>query len=173
MRKASAKTTKTMDEICHRLAQGEPLRKICRDNHIPGWVAIYEWINADPIFKERIARARDIGFDAIAEEALAIADTPLEGVKVEEEDIPIKDDNGGVIGMQLKTKKTRDDMLGHRKLQIETRLKLLAKWSPRYRDSQNIALNGKLSTSDMTEEEMREELAQLTAANQAANAIPK
>jgi hypothetical protein len=33
----------------------------------------------------------------------------------------------------------REDMLGHRKLQIETRLKLLAKWSPkRYGDKLGI-----------------------------------
>ena len=53
----------------------------------------------------------------MAEECLELADTPKFGVKqVESED--------GIIV-------TREDMLGHRKLQIETRLKLLAKWNPK------------------------------------------
>jgi hypothetical protein len=105
------------DEICERLAEGEPLRVICRDEHMPAWRTVYEWRQAREEFSARIALAREIGFDAIAEEALMIADTPVDGVKTE------LSDNG--------KKEVHEDMLGHRKLQIETRLKLLAKWSPK------------------------------------------
>jgi hypothetical protein len=63
-----------------------------------------------------IARARDIGYDAIAEECLLIADTPQFGQK------QVMSDEGATT--------TIEDMLGHRKLQIETRLKLLAKFHP-------------------------------------------
>jgi hypothetical protein len=63
-----------------------------------------------------IARARDIGYDALAEECLLIADTPQFGQK------QVMTDEG--------TATTIEDMLGHRKLQIETRLKLLAKFHP-------------------------------------------
>jgi hypothetical protein len=104
-------------EICARLAEGEPLRVICRDPHMPAWRTVYDWIEADPDLAARIARARKLGFDAIAEEALEIADTPEIGEETE-------DDGGG------KVKVRRGDMLGHRKLQVETRLKLLAKWCP-------------------------------------------
>ncbi len=68
-----------------------------------------------------IARAREDGFDQIAMDALRIADTPLEGkrTKVDGESV----------------EEWTEDMLGHRKLQVETRLKLLAKWDPkRYGD---------------------------------------
>lgn len=59
----------------------------------------------------------------IAAEAMRIADTPVDGVETEE------DESGAVVKVK------RGDMLGHRKLQIETRLKLLAKWDPkRYGD---------------------------------------
>ena len=105
-------------EICERIANGEPLRQICREEGMPAWTTVYKWINANPEFRERFARARDLGHDAIAEEALEIADTPLTG-----EELEIADDG--------KTKVKRADMLGHRKLQIETRLKLLAKWNPK------------------------------------------
>jgi hypothetical protein len=104
-------------EICERLSNGEPLRQICRDGHMPAWTAVYAWSARDDALSERIAHAREMGFDAIAEEALLIADTPVMGQKQ-------------VMGDD-KTYTTVEDMLGHRKLQIETRLKLLAKWNPK------------------------------------------
>ena len=104
-------------EICERLSNGEPLRQICRDEHMPAWTAVYAWSAKDSILSERIARAREMGFDAIAEEALIIADNPKYGLKE-------------TIGKDGATV-TKEDMLGHRKLQIETRLKLLAKWDPK------------------------------------------
>lgn len=105
------------DEICRRISGGETLRSICREDDKPTWVTIYRWLELDADFKLRFTHARDLGFDAIAEEALEIADTPIEGVKTEL----------GPMG----AKEVREDMLGHRKLQIDTRLKLLAKWSPK------------------------------------------
>ena len=104
-------------EIARRLSEGEPLRQICRDEHMPHWTNMYEWMAQDPELSVRIARAREAGYDKMAEECLELADTPKFGTKhVESED-----------GITV----TREDMLGHRKLQIETRLKLLAKWNPK------------------------------------------
>lgn len=90
-------------------------------------------MDADPEFATRFARARERGADAIAHEALEIADNPVEGVRTE---------TGGKDG----TKEIREDMLGHRKLQIETRLKLLAKWFPqKYGDKTEHTINGPVS----------------------------
>ena len=63
-------------EICQRLSEGEPLRQICRDEHMPAWQKIYEWMAKDPELSGAIAYAREQGADAIAEEALEILDTP-------------------------------------------------------------------------------------------------
>lgn len=125
---------KTADEICHRIAGGEPLRQICRDPHMPSWQAVYRWMAGHEDFRERIARARQLGFDAIAEEALEIANTPMMGVETEED------------GEKIKTR--RADMLGHRKLQVWTRLQLLAKWCPqKYGDRRevNMTINESLA----------------------------
>ena len=111
-------------EIARRLSEGEPLRQICRDEGMPEWRTIYDWMYRDDALGAQgvglsaaIARAREIGYDKMAEECLELADTPKWGTKqVETED-----------GITV----TREDMLGHRKLQIETRLKLLAKWNPK------------------------------------------
>jgi hypothetical protein len=81
----------------------------------------------DPNLSASIARARDIGYDALAEECLLIADNPQFGQK------QVMTDQG--------TATTIEDMLGHRKLQIETRLKLLAKFHPtKYGD--RVAIEG-------------------------------
>jgi hypothetical protein len=145
------KTPELLDEICRRIADGETLRSICRDAHTPSWRTVYDWINDDPVFASRIERARELGFDAIAEEALTISDTPLEGTETEISDTG--------------TKVKKSDMLGHRKLQIETRLKLLAKWHPKkYGDSSKVELSGSLALNQMSDDEIRAELAALTAA---------
>ena len=34
-------------EIARRLSDGEPLRQICRDEHMPHWTNIYEWMARD------------------------------------------------------------------------------------------------------------------------------
>jgi hypothetical protein len=126
MRK-SKYTPQVAEEICRRLAEGEPLRAICRDPHMPAWRTVYDWIEANSEFAAHIARARQLGFDAIAEEALEIANTPVMGEEIE--------DDGD------KVKVRRSDMLGHRKLQIWTRLQLLAKWCPqRYGDRSQLDL---------------------------------
>ena len=103
--------------ICEQLSEGVPLRQICRDNEgFPAWRTVYDWMGRDEGLSASIARARDIGYDALAEECLLIADTPQFGQK------QVMSDEGATT--------TIEDMLGHRKLQIETRLKLLAKFHP-------------------------------------------
>ena len=103
--------------ICEQLSEGIPLRQICRENDgFPAWRTVYDWMGRDPELSASIARARDIGYDAIAEECLAIADTLEFGQR------QVMTDEG--------TATTVEDMLGHRKLRIETRLKLLAKFHP-------------------------------------------
>ena len=119
-------TPEIAQEMCKLLADGVPLREICRREGFPAWQTVYDWMYRDD--KEvaagggvglsgAIARARDLGYEAIAEECLLIADNPLYGQK------QVMTDQG--------TATTVEDMLGHRKLQIETRLKLLAKWNPK------------------------------------------
>ncbi|WP_291466660.1 terminase [Acidovorax sp.] len=125
--KKSTKKPDLKSEICARIADGEPLRQICRAPGMPAWRTVYDWIEADKDFAARIARARALGFDAIAEEALEIANTPVLGEETEDDGEKVKIKTG--------------DMLGHRKLQVETRLKLLAKWCPeKYGEKRSVDL---------------------------------
>lgn len=102
---------------------------------MPSRQTVYNWIEENEDLSLRFARARDFGFDEIAEDCLRIADTPMEGEEV-------TTDNEGKI-----TTKT-GDMLGHRKLMIETRLKLLSKWSKRYGDKVQNEYSGSLNLTN-------------------------
>jgi len=114
-------------QMCEQLSEGIPLREICRQEGFPAWRTVYDWMKKDADLSTAIAYARDVGYDAIAEDCLRIADTP-EFVEETTESVNEK-------GEKTKSIK-RVDMLGHRKLQIETRLKLLAKFNPKkYGDS--------------------------------------
>ena len=67
-----------LDAICARLSEGEPLAEICRDPEINvASRTVREWTNKMENVKEAIAQARILGYDAISEETLAIADGKL------------------------------------------------------------------------------------------------
>lgn len=118
---ASIYTPELASAIIERVAAGEPLAQVCRDDGMPGVSTFYEWLARDEELSGRFARARVAGFDIIATDALRIADTPEPGEETRETD----------KGVEVR----RGDMLGHRRLQVDTRLKLLAKWDPkRYGD---------------------------------------
>ena len=110
------------ESICEQLSEGIPLREICRQPGMPAWRTVYDWMYQDEDLTAAIANSRDLGWDAIAEDCFRIADTPMYGEEVTE-----TEDEEGVRRVTIK----KVDMLGHRKLQVETRLKLLAKFNPK------------------------------------------
>lgn len=108
------------DEICERLSKGETLASICRDEKMPAVRTVSDWKARHPEFAADFARARDEGFDAIAQDCLEIADhTGLDTI----------------IGDENRDDRPNSEWIQRSKLRIETRLKLLAKWDPkRYGD---------------------------------------
>lgn len=111
----SIRTDDIVTSICLRLAQGEPLAQICREDGMPCLVTVWNWQKADPSVSERIARAREAGFDQIAQDALDIADDGSRDYKPSEDGRELPD----------------HDHIQRSKLRVETRLKLLAKWDPK------------------------------------------
>ena len=126
-------TPELAEEICQRISTGEPLRKICRDEWMPEWRTFYDWVAKSESLSAQVARAREAGYDAMAEEALEISNTPHLGQKKVYSSGAGEDEDSMTV--------TEEDMLGHRKLQIETRLKLLACWNPK-KYGTKVALGG-------------------------------
>lgn len=63
-----------IESIFARMSEGETLRAICRDPGMPSYGAVYDWIEQDPELASRLECARARGADAIADEAMDIAD---------------------------------------------------------------------------------------------------
>lgn len=119
-------TQEVADEICERLAKGEPLAQICKDDNMPAVRTVSDWKAAHPAFSADFAHAREEGFDHIAAECLDIADeTSNDTLFTEHGDRP------------------NTEWISRSKLRIETRLKLLAKWDPkRYGDKVQLTGDG-------------------------------
>ena len=69
-----AKRKAAMNEICERLADGEPMAQICRDAHLPHLVTVYDWMKEDEDFDKRSTRAMEAGTHRMAADCLTIAD---------------------------------------------------------------------------------------------------
>lgn len=107
--------SRVMDEVVDWIEQGKTLRDYCRQEGKPKRRTIDDWRKQDESFSARFARARDIGFDQIAEETLAIAD----------------DGSGDTYEDDEGIERVNHDVIQRSRIRIETRLKLLAKWDPR------------------------------------------
>jgi hypothetical protein len=64
--------------ICQRLADGESLRAICRDEGMPSLSGVFGWLGKHEAFAEQYARARETQADALADEIIDIADEAVE-----------------------------------------------------------------------------------------------
>ena len=65
------------EEICERIANGESLRFICADAHMPALNTVRRWLADDryAAFRSHYARAREDQADFYADEIVEIADT--------------------------------------------------------------------------------------------------
>jgi len=75
----------TVAEILKRISNGESLRKITRDDHMPHIDTVYLWLLKHPEFSDQYARAREEQAETLADEIIALAD---------EDPIQVVDDKG-------------------------------------------------------------------------------
>jgi hypothetical protein len=113
------------------------VREFCRQDGMPSFSSVYRWMEKDEEFATRIARAREIGHDAIADETLEIIDTEPEFAESWSKE-------GG--------SKHRDS--AHAtwlKNRVEQRMKLLAKWNPKkYGDKVGVEAQGGFTLTVVT-----------------------
>lgn len=64
----------TRDRILERIADGEALAAICREDGMPHISTVFDWLSAEPDFADRYARAREQQADKLADEIVSIAD---------------------------------------------------------------------------------------------------
>ena len=70
----SSYTEDKAHEILTRLSNGESLRQICKDKHLPSFATVFNWKDAHPDFLDKYTRATASRATYYAEEAFHIAD---------------------------------------------------------------------------------------------------
>ncbi|CAN7612317.1 terminase small subunit protein [Neorhizobium sp. LjRoot104] len=127
-------TEATGDRICERIAEGESLRTICRDEDMPAMSTVFKWLASNETFSEQYARARETQADALFDEILDIADTPMIGQKTK------ADKEGNIVEV------TTGDMIEHRRLQVDARKWMAGKLRPKkYGEKPDLNVDGKLT----------------------------
>lgn len=124
MGRKSSFDRKIADSILESLREGTPLAEVCRTPGFPHPSTWREWCDKDEALAIAYARAREDGFDAIAQQCLDIADaTERDSIATEH-------------GERANT-----EWISRSRLRVETRLKLLAKWDPK-RYGEKLAIGG-------------------------------
>jgi len=108
-------TQKTLDEICERIADGESLRHICQDEHMPDKAQVFRWLSHNAEFRDQYAHARECQAEVFADDLINIADDARNDTQV--------DDAGNVIVSQ--------DVIARAKLRIDTRKWVASKLKPK------------------------------------------
>lgn len=107
------------DKICARLAEGESLNAICKDEGLPAESTVRSWALDDiQGFAAKYTRARELAYHKLADEIIDIANTPVLGVKTK-------------INDKGETETTEGDMIEHRRLQVDSRKWFLSKVLPK------------------------------------------
>jgi hypothetical protein len=76
MARPSKRSPEVVDEIAHRLAHGEPMARICDDEHMPDFSTVWRWEADDEEFRKLAAHAREVGTHYLADDCITIADGP-------------------------------------------------------------------------------------------------
>lgn len=72
----STYTEEMANRICDKLTEGISLRKLCMQDDFPTASTVYVWLDRNPEFAERYARAREAATEDMLEEIFEIADDP-------------------------------------------------------------------------------------------------
>jgi len=105
-----------LERMLEAVESGCTVRQFARDVNVSHG-SLYVWADEEgEEFSRRFARARRVGNDAIAQDCLNIADD-----------------------------RESDPDPASRRVRVWTRLQLLARWDPRYRERQEIEHSGKLT----------------------------
>lgn len=139
-------TEKLGTEICIRLSEGESLRCICEDEHMPAASTVCLWvIDNREGFAERYARARELQYLGMADELLDIADDG------KNDWITRKSKSGEEFEVFNKEAAERS------KLRVETRKWVLAKVMPKvYGDKVTNEITGNLALTNAVDRPPRE-----------------
>lgn len=117
-------TQELADRICERLAMGESMRSVCRDESMPAMSSVFKWLREDQSFSQQYARAKQESADAMAEDILTIAEA--------------------TFGMVQENPNIAGPMVQAQRLHIDTKKWLMSKMQPKkYGEKLDLTTDGK------------------------------
>jgi len=123
-----------MQRACEQLKLGRSLDSICKEPGMPHAATIFDWIRDDPdgIGKD-YARAREIGYNFLADEIIALSDKTHELVTVQMRDSAgnLVFESDGTPRVQQVLQPLSADLIAHKRVQIDTRKWMLSKMLPK------------------------------------------
>jgi hypothetical protein len=135
MGRPKALTPQLKAEICARIAEGETVRAICLDEHMPVPSTVYLELARDPEFSELYAQAREAQLIRMEDELLEIADDASNDWMAKRDP-----DTGDITGWMV-----NGDHIHRSKVRIDTRKWIMAKRAPKKygeRVQQDVAVTG-------------------------------
>jgi len=125
---------KVTAHICAELQKGRSLENICTtDEGMPTVAGFLKWVNTEPEVSKDYARAREIGYLMLADEIVALSDKTHEWVTVQELDPdgnPVFDEAGEPV-LKKVLMPLNNDVIAHKRVQIDTRKWMLSKMLPK------------------------------------------
>lgn len=132
--------------ICERLALGESLRAVCRDDGMPHQATVFRWLDLHEAFRDQYARARVKQAEYYADEIVEIADDTARDT--------IVTDNG---------EQPNSEWIARSRLRVDARKWLMSKLAPKkYGDKVDVTTNGE--SLNLTAEDRAAKLAAIQAA---------
>ncbi len=108
-------TRELAHRICERLASGETLNAICRDDGMPRRQTVLGWALDNEEFAPLYKRAREIGYSAMADDILDISDDASKDI--------VRDGEGNA--------RTDHEAINRSRLKVDTRKWLMSKALPK------------------------------------------
>lgn len=146
----TVRTDAIVFELLERIADGESLRAICRDEHMPNKATVFRWLAEDAELRDQYARARETQADSIFDEIIEIADD------ARNDWMENLDSDGVCIGWQL-----NGDHVQRSRLRIDARKWMAGKLRPKvYGDKVQQEISGPNGGPVQHEEVTRPKLTQ-------------
>lgn len=138
----STYTLDLADSICERLASGESMRSVSRDDSMPVMSTMFKWIREHEEFSNQYAKAKEESADALTEDMMDIADDGSnDWMELNDPDNPGYRANGEAIQRS--------------KLRVDVRKWAASKLKPKkYGDKQQIEHSGSIDLDKLSNEEL-------------------
>lgn len=129
-------TPELADLVCERLANGESMRSVSRDDNMPAMCTLFKWLRIHPEFAQQYAKAKEESADALVEDMLDIADNQVEQPLIVD-GLPMQVDGKLVMVKDAVS-------VNHAKLRVDTRKWAASKLKPKkYGDKVTQEVTGK------------------------------